>query len=241
LATMTLSELKADIDGIIRVSTTKFILPILMLFYLKHAIRTGNRVVPNSLVRSGYGETVCNLIKDHLHHNFNIGGQFNDTYISRLSSRHRFLRQVDQRTFAVQDDYAENAEILKDFLISRITARLDLRLGNLIILTRIMENDPELENKDVYERQLNEALQDKSSKRFRNFLEVGFDKKAKGFLALSYGFEVCMFSILKVFLAKFGCKLYRDSRTYAADKGGDISTNFGVVYQIKNYYLREET
>ena len=50
-----------------------------------------------------------------------------------------------------------------------------------------------------------------------------------------------MFSILKVFLAKFGCKLYRDSRTYAADKGGDISTNFGVVYQVKSYYLREET
>lgn len=118
---------------------------------------------------------------------------------------------------------------------------MNLRLGNLIILKRVMENDPKLENKDAYERQLNEALEDKSSKRFRNLLEVGFDKKAKGFLALSYGFEVCMFSNLKVFLAKFGCKLYRDSRTYAADKGGDISTNFGVVYQIKNYYLREET
>jgi len=169
-----------------------------------------------------------------------VGAQFNDTYISRLSSRHRFLRQVDQKTFAVQNDYAENAKVLMDYLVSRIRDYLNLKLGNLVLLRAVLNGDSEIENRANYENCLEEILQDKSSKRLRQFLEVGFDKNAKGFFAMSYGFEICMFSILKVFLAKFGCKLYRDSRTYAADKGGDISTNFGVVYQIKNYYLTDE-
>jgi hypothetical protein len=36
-----------------------------------------------------------------------------------------------------------------------------------------------------------------------------------------------------VHLEKFACKIYCDTRTSAYDKGVDLSTNFGVVYQIK--------
>lgn len=39
--------------------------------------------------------------------------------------------------------------------------------------------------------------------------------------------------MIKVHLEKFSCRLYRDTRTSANDSGVDISTNFGVVYQIK--------
>ena len=39
--------------------------------------------------------------------------------------------------------------------------------------------------------------------------------------------------MIKVHLEKFACKIYRDTRTSAHDKGVDITTNFGVVYQIK--------
>jgi hypothetical protein len=46
-------------------------------------------------------------------------------------------------------------------------------------------------------------------------------------------FEVFCFAIIKVHLEKFACRIYRDTRTSAHDKGVDISTNFGVVYQIK--------
>jgi len=212
-----------------------------MLFYLKHVEQTNNPVVENNIVKAGYEDAVCDLIRNPLCHNFNIGGKFNDTYISRLSSRHRFLRQVAQKTFAVQDDYAKNAKDLIDYIKMRINEYLNLKLGNLIMLKRIIENDyPDIQNMNNYRRYLDEVLHDRSSKRFREFLEVGFDRSSKGFITLSYGFEICMFSILRVFLAKFGCKLYRDTRTYAADKGGDISTNFGVVYQIKNYYLTNE-
>jgi len=46
-------------------------------------------------------------------------------------------------------------------------------------------------------------------------------------------FEIFSFAIIKVHLEKFACTIYRDNRTAAHDQGVDLSTNFGVVYQIK--------
>jgi len=46
-------------------------------------------------------------------------------------------------------------------------------------------------------------------------------------------FEIFGFALIKVHLEKFACKIYRDTRTAAHDKGVDLSTNFGVVYQVK--------
>jgi hypothetical protein len=46
-------------------------------------------------------------------------------------------------------------------------------------------------------------------------------------------FEIVSFAVIKVHLEKFACKIYRDTRTSATDKGVDLSTNYGVVYQIK--------
>ena len=53
-------------------------------------------------------------------------------------------------------------------------------------------------------------------------------------------FEIFLFGILKVHLEKFACKIYRDTRTSAHDKGVDLSTNFGVIYQIKKLRLINE-
>ncbi len=194
-------------------------------------------------MKEGYEETVCTFVKNNLHHNFNVGGAFNDTYISRLSSRHRFLYQVSQKEFAVQEEYFTNAEELARYTRSKIEEHLNSKLRNLTILKNLIgnrqiePNDADIRNERDF---LDGVLSDNNGRRFVKFLEAGFDKKADGFLSMSYGFEICMFSILKIFLAKFGCKLYRDSRTYSVDKGGDISTNFGVVYQIKNYCLTNE-
>jgi len=235
------SKLKIEIDKAITQSTTKLISPLLMLFYLEHVEKTKNPEVENSLVRAGYEETVCNFIRNYLHHNFNIGGAFNNTYISRLSYRHRFLRQVSQTTFAVQEDYFANAKEFIDYTKIKIAEYLNLKLGDLVTLKKLIEKrHSDIESMDDKRRYIEEVLYDNSSRRFREFLETGFDKRTEGFLTMSYGFEICMFSILKIFLAKFGCRLYRDTKTYAADKGGDISTNFGVVYQIKNYCLTNE-
>ncbi len=46
-------------------------------------------------------------------------------------------------------------------------------------------------------------------------------------------FEVISFAVIKVHLEKFACRVYRDTQTSAHDSGVDLSTNFGVVYQIK--------
>jgi hypothetical protein len=236
-----ISNLKTEIDRTITHSTTKLISPLLILFYLEYVGKNNTPLVLNSSVKTGYDETVCSFIRNYLHHNFNIGGEFNDTYISRLSSRHRFLRQVSQKEFSVQEDYFSNANELVDYTKKRIDEHLNEKLGNLVILRKIIETQ-NIGNEGLNkERQfLEEVLHDSSGQRFREFLETGFSQKAEGFSTMSYGFEICMFSILKVFLLKFGCRLYRDSKTYAVDKGGDISTNFGVVYQIKNYCLTSE-
>jgi len=235
------SKLKDEIEGIIHHSTTKLILPLLISFYLEHVEKRKNPEVDNAIVKEGYEKTVCNVIKNDLHHSFNIGGAFNDTYISRLSSRHHFLRQISQRNFAVQEGYFANARELIDFTKTKIREHLDSKLGNLITISKLLEgNYSDKKGMEEQEKFLDEVLRDNSSRRFREFLETGFDKSSEGLLTMAYGFEICMFSILKVFLGKFGCRLYRDSKTYAADKGGDISTNFGVVYQIKNYCLTNE-
>jgi len=235
-----ITKLKAEIDSIISHSTTKLILPLLMLFYLEYIERNKNPVVENNLVKEGYYATICNFIRNYLHHNFNIGGEFNDTYISRLSSRHRFLRQISQRKFAVQDDYFSNAKELIRYMHVKIEEHLNAKLANLVTLKKLIEEGSSHEELKKQKKYLLSVINGNDSRRFREFLETGFDRKAENFLAMSYGFEICMFSILKIFLLKFGCRLYRDTRTYAVDKGGDISTNFGVVYQIKNYCLTSE-
>lgn len=47
--------------------------------------------------------------------------------------------------------------------------------------------------------------------------------------------------MIKVHLEKFACKVYRDTRTSAHDSGVDLSTNFGVVYQIKKLKVNSKT
>lgn len=54
-------------------------------------------------------------------------------------------------------------------------------------------------------------------------------------------FEIFSFAVIKVHLEKFACKIYRDTRTSAHDKGVDLSTNFGVVYQVKKLQIRTES
>src|SRR5256714_4522090 len=54
-------------------------------------------------------------------------------------------------------------------------------------------------------------------------------------------FEIVSFALIKIHLEKFACKIYRDTRTSAHDKGVDLSTNFGVVYQVKKLRIYSES
>src|SRR3989344_4070248 len=62
--------------------------------------------------------------------------------------------------------------------------------------------------------------------KFIGIIKSHIDKNASNF-------EIFGFAIIKVHLEKFACKIYRDTRTSSHDAGVDLSTNFGVVYQIK--------
>ena len=59
----------------------------------------------------------------------------------------------------------------------------------------------------------------------------------------STNFEIFSFAILKkaIHLEKFACKIYRDTKASAHDKGVDLSTNFGVIYQIKKLKLLNQS
>jgi hypothetical protein len=105
----TLSELKSELDKMVEDRrATKLINPVLILFYLSEFKRTGSRIVNFKVVREGYENTVCDLIRNHLHHNFNIGGAFNDSYIQRLSSRHKALNPIEGKDFAIAEDYSQH-------------------------------------------------------------------------------------------------------------------------------------
>ncbi len=70
----------------------------------------------------------------------------------------------------------------------------------------------------------------KNGQTFINLLSKQIDINATNF-------EIFSFAILKTHLEKFACRIYRDTRAAAHDKGVDLSTNFGVVYQIKKLKL----
>lgn len=233
MGSRTLNEIKSEINKMVEDRrATKLINPALTLFYLREFERTGNRVVDFSMVKQGYEEVVCDLIRNRLHHNFNIGGQFNDTYLQRLASRHHVLEHVRGNNFALTEDFVSNYKFLTTYVIDRIQEHLHSKLGNLARLYRVVNSNAQDE--------MTEILEDSTSTKLRQFLKDGFEGTSQGFLDIAYGFEICMFAILKVLLAKFGCKIYRDSKTYSSDKGTDFSTNFGIVYQVKKKCITNE-
>jgi len=228
-----LPEIRSEIDKMIEDRrATRLINPVLTVFYLREFRRTGNRIVNFNLVKPGYEDTICDLIRNQLHHNFNIGGQFNDSYLQRLASRHRVLEHIKGKDFAITPELAQNHEHLIPYIIRKIDDHLKSKLSNLVRLEEVIRNNARDE--------LREILEDTTSRKVREFLQTGFDPGSPGFLGVAYGFEISMFAILKVLLAKFGCKIYRDSKTYSSDKGTDLGTNFGVVYQVKKKCIASE-
>ena len=71
-------------------------------------------------------------------------------------------------------------------------------------------------------------------KQFLDLIRAQIDKTPANF-------EIFSFAVIRVHLEKFACKIYRDTRTAAHDKGVDLSTNFGVVYQVKKLRIHSES
>lgn len=106
--------------------------------------------------------------------------------------------------------YNTFASELCKWIPSRIKAHIEERLGVVPLLSNLTTRIGYAEDPP----------------RFLELIRQQIDKTPANF-------EIFSFAVMKIHLEKFACKIYRDTRTSAHDKGVDLSTNFGVVYQVK--------
>ena len=210
------ADCRAEIERMLKNSQTKVIMPAVAFGVLRHYSATKQTVLSDTEIKHAYQEAVRFLIK-HLGHDVHIGAKYEDAYGMRMS-RYGFLSSVGHLKYKVAATFAEHAGSLCKWIPDRIKQHIDSRIGII----------PKLA--DAAER-----------------LSLAAD--APRFLALIAGqlvfnatsFEIVTFAVIKVHLEKFACKIYRDTRTAAHDKGVDLSTNFGVVYQVKKLRMLTES
>jgi hypothetical protein len=207
---------KREIDRMLKNSQTKVINPVITLGLLREFAATGKKKFSDSEIRKNYEATVRSL-KEFLHHDVHIGAKYYDAYGSRMS-RYHVLESVGHLKYELLPPYTEHAKLLCDWIPERIKQHIAERLGVVPLLadsaTRV------------------ELAEDAS--RFLGLIKEQIGKTPANF-------EIFSFAVLKVHLEKFACKIYRDTRTAAHDKGVDLSTNFGVVYQIKKLQIATES
>lgn len=150
------------------------------------------------------------FMKVYLKHEFHIGGKYYDAYPSRNLPKYGVLKVMGNKKYQLLESYLKNADSLIDWIPTKVKEYIDVKIGLI----------PNLSDR-IFRLNLSE---DKN--KFINTIKKHIDENANNF-------EVFSFAIIKVHLEKFACKIYRDTKTSSHDKGTDLSTNFGVVYQIK--------
>lgn len=190
-------------------SQTKVIFPVITLALVKEYLSNKKTIFLNSEIKAAYQKTV-NAMIDYLQHDLHIGGKYYDAYPSRNLPKYGVLRAINSGEYEFTSPYVNNAQLLDQWIPERIQQHISGKLGEIPLLSnREIRSELSLHNNQ-----------------FLNFIEENIRQN-------STNFEIFSFAVIKVHLEKFSCKLYRDTRTSANDSGVDISTNFGVVYQIK--------
>jgi hypothetical protein len=203
---------KEMITSMLKKSQTKVIFPIITLGLLRVYIDTGKHEFNDSEVRKIYNETVAGIQK-FIGHKLHTGGKYYDAYPVRNLPRYGVLT-VQGKSFELTDIFMENAQILIDWIPNEIKTHIASKLG---IIPTLWD-------------EINRLAIASDSVEFNKFIFNNMSINASNF-------EVFSFAIIKVHLEKFACRIYRDTRTSSNDKGVDLSTDFGVVYQIKNLKL----
>jgi len=204
-----IEEAKRKINRMFGRSQTKLIFPAITLGLLKSYNEERKEIFTNVEIGRIYNKTVQEL-KTYLGHDLHIGGKYWDAYPARNLPQYGVLTILGGKKYQLGDLYKDNTEALYDWLLVKIREHIKEKLGIIIQLSDSIKR-VEIAN----DRQ-----------KFVNIVKTEMGRNA------TY-FEIFSFAIFKVHLEKFACKLYRDTRTAASDRGVDISTNFGVVYQIK--------
>jgi hypothetical protein len=207
---------KAEVERMLKNSQTKVIVPVITLGLVREYAASKQTVFTDNDVRKIYEATVRQL-REFLGHNLHIGAKYYDAYSSRMS-RYGVLKQVGHLKYRLVAPYTTDAKILCDWIPERIKQHIADRLGIVPLL------------KDSSQRATLAEQPDK----FLSLIREQIDKTPANF-------EIFSFAVLKVHLEKFACKIYRDTRTAAHDKGVDLSTNFGVVYQIKKLQIKTQS
>jgi hypothetical protein len=202
------SDCRSEIERMLKNSQTKVIMPALAYGVLQSFLATGQTIFKDTDVRMAYHKGV-RFLKQHFGHDVHIGAKYEDAYGMRMS-RYGFFSSTGHLKYRLADGFANNASNLCCWIPDRIKKHIDSRLGIVPQLA-----DP--------------AIRLKIANNIENFLQVVSDQLTSN----ASGFEIGSFAIIKVHLEKFACKIYRDTRTAAHDRGVDLATNFGVVYQVK--------
>jgi hypothetical protein len=189
-------------------SQTKVIAPVITFGLLKAHAETGKTRFSDSEIRKSYDSSV-EFLKGFLRHDVHIGAKCYDAYGSRMS-RYHVLKPVGHLKYELLPPFTEEANELAHGIPKRIKEHIPERLGIVPLL------------QDANTR----AKLADSPDEFQHLIRDQIDKTPANF-------EIFSFALIKIHLEKFACKIYRDTRTAAHDKGVDLSTNFGVVYQIK--------
>lgn len=207
---------KAEIERMLKNSQTKVIVPVITLGLLREYFASKKTVFSDSEIRKAY-EAAVSQLKKFLGHDMHIGAKYYDAYGSRMS-RYGVLEPDGHLSYRLLSPYIEQANILCDWIPGRIKQHINDRLGVVPIL---------------HEPTARAVLAEKREP-FLDLIRVQIGKTPANF-------EIFSFAVMKVHLEKFACKIYRDTRTSAHDYGVDLSTNFGVVYQVKKLQIHTES
>lgn len=198
-----------QIDIMLQRSKTKVLFPIITYGLLNQYIITKKDVFTDLEIQEAYKNSVV-FFKKYLKHNFHIGGKYYDAYPSRNLPKYGVLSVINNKNYQLLEAYKNSANDLLELIPIKIKNYIDEKLGIIPKMGDPIERTKLSVDKESYLK----------------LIQGHIDKNP-------INFEIFCFAIIKVHLEKFACKLYRDTRTSAHDKGVDISTNFGVVYQIK--------
>jgi hypothetical protein len=198
-------------------SKTKVIFPIITHGLIQRYCDSGQVYFSDNEVKNYYEKSV-NYLKEYLGHSLHIGGKYYDAYPSRNLPKYGVLKAIDNKKYLLTEPFQTSSDELVIIIPRLIKDYITNKIGLI----------PNLGN-------MNECFGLANDK--NKFLEL----LSQQIIMNPTNFEIFSFAILKTHLEKFACKLYRDTRTSAHDKGVDLSTNFGVIYQIKKLKLLNQS
>jgi len=200
---------KQNIQQMLKRSQTKVIFPIITLGLVQRYVDDNKLLFSDAEVREAYLAAVHHM-KNYLGHDLHVGGRYYDAYPSRNLPKYGVLRVLPDREYELLPPYSESARALVSWIPKKIEEHITDRLGTV----------PQLGDRS------SRARFSANGSEFLDLVSEHIDKNATNF-------EIFSFAVIKIHLEKFACRVYRDTRTSAHDSGVDMSTNFGVVYQIK--------